>query len=61
LVAQHGEGRIKHLGATSGGPPQQATRFTSGRIFNFAWSPKWDLAPARGGEASDAVLIRIFQ
>jgi eukaryotic-like serine/threonine-protein kinase len=41
-----------------GGAPKQVTHFTSGRISNFAWSPKGDLALARGTESSDVVLIR---
>jgi eukaryotic-like serine/threonine-protein kinase len=44
-----------------GGAPKQVTHFTSGRIFNFAWSPQGDLALARGSESSDVVLIRNFQ
>ncbi|HET9179801.1 MAG TPA: hypothetical protein VFQ24_15705, partial [Terriglobia bacterium] len=45
----------------AGGPPKQATHLTSGRIFSFAWSPRGDLALARGSESSDVVLIRNFQ
>ncbi|MEJ2008160.1 MAG: protein kinase, partial [Acidobacteriota bacterium] len=45
----------------AGGPPKQVTHFTSGHIFNFAWSPKGDLALARGTVSSDVVLIRNFQ
>jgi eukaryotic-like serine/threonine-protein kinase len=45
----------------AGGAPKQVTRFTSGRIFNFAWSPEGDLALARGSVSSDVVLIRNFQ
>jgi Tol biopolymer transport system component len=41
-----------------GGAPKQVTHFTSGHIFNFAWSPKGDLALARGSQSSDVVLIR---
>jgi eukaryotic-like serine/threonine-protein kinase len=42
----------------AGGPPKQLTRFQSGRIFSFAWSPKGDLALARGSSSSDVVLIK---
>lgn len=45
----------------AGGPPKQVTQFTSGNIFNFAWSPRGDLALARGTQSSDVVLIRNFQ
>jgi hypothetical protein len=45
----------------AGGPPKQVTRFTSVRIFNFAWSPRRNLPPARGSEAGDVVLIRKFR
>ena len=45
----------------AGGPPKQASQFTSGDIFNFAWSPKGDLALARGAQSSDVVLIRNFE
>jgi hypothetical protein len=41
-----------------GGPPTQVTRFTSDRIFAFAWSRDGtQLALARGAVATDAVLI----
>jgi len=41
-----------------GGQPRQLTRFTSDRIYAFAWSldGKW-LAMSRGATTSDAVLI----
>jgi len=45
----------------AGGSPKQVTQFTSGRVFNFAWSPKGDLALARGTQSSDVVLIRNAQ
>jgi Tol biopolymer transport system component len=45
----------------AGGPPKQVTHFTSGRIFNFAWSPEGDMVLARGSQSSDVVLIRDFQ
>ncbi len=45
----------------AGGAPKQATQFTSGEIFNFDWSPKGDLALARGSESSDVVLIKNAQ
>ncbi len=45
----------------AGGPPKQITHFTSGAIFNFAWSKKGDLALSRGAQTSDVVLIRDFR
>ncbi|TAM80533.1 MAG: serine/threonine-protein kinase [Acidobacteria bacterium] len=45
----------------AGGPPKQVTHFTSGNLFNFAWSPEGDLALARGTQSSDVVLIRNLQ
>jgi Tol biopolymer transport system component len=41
-----------------GGQPRQLTRFTTDRIYAFAWSPdgKW-LAMSRGATTADAVLI----
>ncbi len=42
----------------SGGPPKQVTQFTSDVIYNFAWSPKGDLALSRGNYTTDAVLIK---
>jgi eukaryotic-like serine/threonine-protein kinase len=45
-----------------GGPPRQITDFTSGQIFNFAWSRDGrQLALARGSQTSDVVLIRSVQ
>jgi Tol biopolymer transport system component len=42
----------------SGGQPRQLTRFTTDRIYAFAWSHdgKW-LAMSRGATTADAVLI----
>jgi len=45
----------------AGGQPQQVTHFTSGQLFNFAWSDKGDLALARGTQSSDVVMIRNFR
>ncbi len=45
----------------TGGQPQQVTHFTSGQLFNFAWSDKGDLALARGTQSSDVVMIRNFR
>jgi serine/threonine protein kinase/Tol biopolymer transport system component len=45
----------------AGGPPKQVTHFTSGQVFNFAWSPKGDMVLARGSQSSDVVLIRNSQ
>jgi Tol biopolymer transport system component len=39
-------------------PPKQITRFESGRIFSFDWSPDGkQIAFSRGEEISDAVLL----
>jgi hypothetical protein len=45
----------------AGGPPKQVTRFTSGLIFNFAWSPRGGLVLAPRSQSIDVVLIRKFQ
>jgi Tol biopolymer transport system component len=43
-----------------GSTPTQLTHFTSGQIFNYAWSRDGkQLAMARGSETSDVVLIKI--
>jgi DNA-binding winged helix-turn-helix (wHTH) protein/Tol biopolymer transport system component len=48
--------------ALDGGPPRQLTRFTSGRIFDFAWSRDRNrLFLTRGSVSSDVVLLRGFQ
>jgi eukaryotic-like serine/threonine-protein kinase len=42
----------------TGGPPKQITNFTSGIIFDFAWSRDGkQLAMARGSRSSDIILI----
>lgn len=42
-----------------GGPPVQVTKFETGRIFNFAYSPDGkQLALSRGSLNSDVVLIK---
>jgi Tol biopolymer transport system component len=46
----------------SGGPPHQITNFTSGLIFDFAWSLDGkQLLLARGNETSDVILISNFR
>ncbi|MBA2260667.1 MAG: serine/threonine-protein kinase [Acidobacteria bacterium] len=46
----------------AGGPPRQLTKFTSGRIFNFAYTPdRKRLFLARGTRIGDVVLIRDFR
>ncbi|HKO05834.1 MAG TPA: protein kinase [Candidatus Acidoferrales bacterium] len=40
-----------------GGKPKQITHFSSGLIFNFAWSNDGKLALASGSASSDAVLF----
>ncbi len=48
--------------SVAGGPPRQLTKFTSGRIFNFAYTPdRTRLFLARGTRTGDVVLIRDFQ
>ena len=45
----------------SGGEPRQLTRFTSGRIFDFAWSENEKrLFLTRGSASSDVVLLTGF-
>jgi Tol biopolymer transport system component len=42
-----------------GSPPVQVTKFDTGRIFNFAFSPDGkQLALSRGSVNSDVVLIK---
>jgi Tol biopolymer transport system component/tRNA A-37 threonylcarbamoyl transferase component Bud32 len=46
----------------AGGPPRQLTRFTSGRIFNFAYTPdRQRLFIARGHITGDVWLFRDFR
>jgi len=43
-----------------GGAPRQLTRFTSGRIFNFDWSPdEKRLVMTRGSISRDVVLLNL--
>ena len=45
-----------------GSPPGQVTQFTTGRIFNFAYSADGkQLALSRGFFDSDVVLIKDFE
>jgi hypothetical protein len=46
----------------AGGAPRQVTNFTSGLIFDFAWTRDGkDLLVARGERTSDVVLISNFR
>jgi serine/threonine protein kinase len=46
----------------AGGPPRQVTDFTSGHIFDFAWSRDGkQLLLAKGEETSDVLLISNFR
>jgi serine/threonine protein kinase/Tol biopolymer transport system component len=46
----------------SGGPPKQKTNFSSGLIFDFAWSRDGkQLALTRGSQSSDVILISNFR
>jgi Tol biopolymer transport system component len=46
----------------SGGKPRQLTKFTTGRVFNFEYSPdRKRLFLARGTRTGDVTLIRGFQ
>jgi hypothetical protein len=46
----------------TGGAPRQVTNFTSGLIFDFAWTRDGkDLLVARGELTSDVVLISNFR
>ena len=57
VVTRNGVSNIWRL-PLSGGPPQQITQFSVGKIFSFAWSPdaKW-LSIASGVNRSDVVTI----
>ncbi len=46
----------------TGGAPRQLTKFTSGRIYDFAWSRDGkQLLLTRGNETSDVILISNFR
>jgi Tol biopolymer transport system component len=46
----------------AGGPPRQVTDFTSGQIFDFAWTRDGkQLLLAKGEESSDVLLISNFR
>ena len=46
----------------TGGPPQQVTNFTSGLIFDFAWTRDGSqLLLAKGEKSSDVILISNFR
>jgi Tol biopolymer transport system component len=46
----------------AGGKPTQLTRFTTGTIFDFNWSPDGsELLLTRGNVGSDAVLLTDFE
>jgi Tol biopolymer transport system component len=46
----------------AGGAPRQVTNFTSGTIFDFAWSREGkQLLLAKGEETSDVVLLSNFR
>ncbi len=46
----------------TGGEPRQITNFTSGRIFDFAWTRDGKrLLFAKGNQTSDVILIRNFR
>ncbi len=48
--------------ALTGGAPRQITNFTSGRIFDFAWSRDGkQLLLAKGNQSSDVILISNFR
>jgi len=58
INAQNGTSNIWTL-PLDGTPGKQLTNFTSGRIFNFAWSADGSqLVLSRGSESSDVVLIK---
>lgn len=45
-----------------GGPPKRVTKFRSGRIFDFEWSPDGSyLALTRGSLTREVVMIRNFR
>jgi Tol biopolymer transport system component len=46
----------------TGGEPRQITNFSSGRIFDFAWSRDGkQLLLTKGNQTSDVILIRDFR
>ena len=48
--------------AVTGGDARQITRFTSGRLFSFAWSRDGkQMLLSRGNENSDVILISNFR
>jgi Tol biopolymer transport system component len=48
--------------ALSGGEPRQVTRFTSGLMFDFAWSPDGKkLFLAKGNQSADVILVSNFR
>jgi len=61
LLTRNGASNIWEQPLT-GGPPHQVTDFTSGHIFDFAWTRDGkQLLLARGEQSSDVVLISNFQ
>jgi len=61
LLTRHGATNVWGQPLT-GGPPRPVTDFTSGHIFDFAWSRDGkQLLLAKGEETSDVLLISNFR
>jgi len=61
LLTRHGATNVWEQ-PLSGGPPRPVTDFTSGHIFDFAWSRDGkQLLLAKGEETSDVLLISNFR
>ena len=61
LLTRNGATNVWELSLT-GGAPRQITNFTSGRVFDFAWSRDGQqLLLTKGNQSSDVILISNFQ
>jgi hypothetical protein len=61
LLTRHGATNVWEQPLT-GGPPRQVTDFTSGHIFDFAWTRDGkQLLLAKGEQTSDVLLVNNFR
>jgi len=60
LLTRNGATNVWEQPLTAGAP-RQITTFTSGRIFDFAWSRDGKLLLTKGNLSSDVILISSFQ
>jgi eukaryotic-like serine/threonine-protein kinase len=61
LLTRHGATNVWEQ-PLAGGPPRQVTDFTSGHIFDFAWSRDGkNLLLSKGEETSDVLLVSNFR